>query len=97
MFGQMHSSAMEQLLPSKRSYKKLGTILEHITESINPFFYRYSVQVNSHFPLAVTILIETIPTPNVPQPVPMCFILWTDGSNGQIYINPACLHPTADW
>ena len=97
MFGQMHPTAMEQLVPTKRSYKKLGTILEHIAECMNPYYYRFAVQVVSHYPLAVNIGIETIPTPNVPQPVPMCVIPWVDGSNGQIYINPSVLFQNADW
>ena len=54
MFGQMHPTAMEQLVPTKRSYKKLGTILEHIAECINPYYYRFATQVVSHYPYSIS-------------------------------------------
>lgn len=97
MYPQMHQTAMTQGLPSKRPYKKLGTILEHIAESINPFFYQFSIVIVSHYPLAVNIRIETIPTMNVPQPMTMCVIPWIDKSNGHIHINPSVLHDAAEW
>lgn len=98
MFNQMHQTpVIPQMVPSKRSYKKLGTILEHISVCIHPHYYRYAVQIFSHFPLIVNISIETIPTPNIPQPVMMCVITWTDGTNGQLYINPTVLHENAEW
>lgn len=97
MYQQMPQPVLIQGLPSKRPYKKLGTILEHITECINPFFYRFSVVVVSHYPMAVNITIETIPTVNVPQSIHRWVIPWVDKSNSHIHIDPSLLHDNAEW
>lgn len=84
-------------IPSKRSYKKLGTILEHILENINPMQFQVTTIVTCHFPLTVSIYISTIPSNVIPQCMCMCVIPWVNGCNGPIHINPNVLHPHADW
>ena len=46
MYQQMPQPVLIQGLPSKRPYKKLGTILEHITECINPFSIVFQWQLS---------------------------------------------------
>jgi hypothetical protein len=84
-------------LASKRTYKKLGTILEHIALCIDPRYYYMAVTVTAHYPRSVNVSICTIPTPVAPQSLVVSIIPWMEGCNGQLYINPAALYENAEW
>jgi hypothetical protein len=82
---------------SKRLYKKIGTIFDHLVKCVNPFYYQIVTRVVSHYPLVVNIYITTIPTDIVQQPMVMNTLTWYEGNNHRLFINPVVLNQNADW
>lgn len=81
---------------SRSTYKKLGTILEHLTEVVNPAFFEIHVSF-SHQPKFTVIRIHPRCDYNNLFPLAVWELVWTDYFNSKIYINPALLIPGAEW
>lgn len=84
-------------LESRHTYKKLGTVVEHILESINPMFYELRITVSSTMPLCTVMTIYTLSNSANPVPMPVWQFVWSYGFNSKIYIDPNLLHPQAEW
>lgn len=81
---------------SKRSYKKLGTIFEHLTKNINPMFYEIRV-VFTQNPYSAYIRIYPINLPINTIIYPVWELVWTPYFNDQLIIDPGLLSQYADW
>ena len=81
---------------SKSTYKKLGTILEHLIDTINPYFYELRVSTMTQ-PMCVVIRIVPIPNQANMFPLPVWELVWNSYFNSKIYIDPVLLMPNAEW
>lgn len=83
---------------SRHTYKKLGTIVEHLIDCVNPFLYE--VRVTS-YPQANIIVIRIYPIPVINQmnmfPNPVWELSWNIYFNSKIHIDQSLLIPTAEW
>ena len=86
----------EEMLVSKRSYKKLGTIIEHLTRNVNPLLYEiritFAQNPNSAF---ITVFPLNIPINTIVYPV--WSLVWTPYFNGKLVTHPGMLSMNADW
>lgn len=78
-------------LQSKASYKKLGTIIEHLTKNVN--LMQYQIGIRAHFN---GVSIQIWPLMNASS-FPQWEIIWYPSFNAKILIDPYLLHQNAEW
>lgn len=85
-----------ELIVSKRTYKRLGTIVEHLTKNINPLYYEIKVNFTQNPDSAYVRIFPINPPINVII-YPVWEFVWTPYFNGKLVIHPNVLSPLADW
>ncbi len=80
-----------ETLTSRHTFKKLGTILEHILKNIDLSKYQVSCSMGN-FRLNINIWPITYQTVN-----PLWTFVWNNSFNGKLTIGSQFLHIGAEW
>jgi len=81
---------------SKRKFKKLGTIVEHLTKNINPMFYELKINFTQN-PHSAYIRVYPINPPVGVVIYPLWELVWTPYFYGSLVIHNGLLSSYADW
>lgn len=87
---------VQSWLPSRHTYKKLGSIVEHLAESINSSLYEIRICYNQYPPCAI-IRICPFPVQMGVQTLPVWELVWNSHFNNKVYIDAMLLAPNAEW
>jgi hypothetical protein len=92
----MSNSKNPGFMQSRSTYKKLGTIIEHLVETVNPFLYEIRIASNPQ-PQCTAIRIYPFPHQGNMYPGPIWELIWNPYFNSKLYIDEILLLPNAEW
>lgn len=81
---------------SKRTYKKLGSIVEHLTKNVNPLLYEIRMTFNQS-PHSTFITVYPLNPPINTIVYPVWSLVWTPYFNGKLVTHPGMLSGYSDW